>query len=97
MTTLSERIAGALAIVTEMEDRDPLDKFARRLRDVLEDRRPTEPVPLIDVLAEHHWDPREHDGHTIDIGPVHVGAVDRESDVWECADNCPHPEHEAAR
>lgn len=35
---------------------------------------------------------------TVDIGPVHVReAVDPNDPyadgVWECADNCPHPEH----
>lgn len=37
------------------------------------------------------------DGHTIDIGPVHVGRlVDSGTpygEVWECNPTCPHPDH----
>lgn len=35
--------------------------------------------------------------HTIDVGYVHVGdpdAINRER-TWVCADDCPHPDHEA--
>jgi hypothetical protein len=39
----------------------------------------------------------DHDGHTVNIGPVHVGKHEWKNGAemeWECADNCPHPSHD---
>lgn len=31
---------------------------------------------------------------TIDVGYVHVGRNVMPGGEWECADNCPHPDHD---
>jgi len=39
----------------------------------------------------------ENQDRTINVGYVHIGATvysgPEYGDVWECADNCPHPDH----
>lgn len=79
---------------TMIEAADEIDRLRAEVARLCGERPPPPqfppaPVPLVEVLRD---DRGIHEGHTVDVGYVHVGAQ-APGQPWQCALTCPHPDH----